>query len=189
MIVIVGESGSGKSTLQKMLIEREPDKFKKLVTYTTRPQRPHEANGYDYHFVTSERFLQMERENIFCEKNSYRGWMYGTSWEGLGDYNMVAVLTPAGLRDMKRNEVAVFAVYLKVDRESRMKKLIDRGDNIDEAYRRNLSDVGQFDGIEREVDAVINNYGFRMSKEEVMRNFLNLEYIQNNFNGLDRYRK
>ena len=116
---------------------------------------------------------------MFCEKNSYRGWMYGTTWHGLSDYHTVAVLTPAGLRDMKRKGFAVFAVYLKVDRESRMKKLIDRGDNIDEAYRRNLSDVGQFDGIEREVDTVIDNYGFRMGKEEVLQSFLNIDYIRN----------
>ena len=178
MIVIVGESGSGKSTLQKMLIEHD-QRFKKIITYTTRPQRPHEKNGCDYHFVTPEQFLQMERDGMFCEKNSYRGWMYGTTWHGLSDYHTVAVLTPAGLRDMKRKGFAIFAVYLKVDRESRMKKLIDRGDNIDEAYRRNLSDVGQFDGIEREVNAVIDNYGFRMSKEEVLQSFLNIDYIRN----------
>lgn len=37
MIVLLGASASGKSTLQKALMDT--GKFKKIVTYTTRPPR------------------------------------------------------------------------------------------------------------------------------------------------------
>lgn len=50
-----------------------------------------------------------------------------------------------------------------------MTNIIQRGDNIDEAYRRNLSDVGQFDGLEDEVDYVIDNSSFHMNVDEVMQ--------------------
>lgn len=176
MIVIVGESGSGKSTLQKMLVERYPDRFKKLVTYTTRPMRQGEKDGEDYCFITDEKFLEMERNNEFVEYNSYRGWLYGTTLESLYDRYLttIAVLTPAGLRDMERYGLNVVSIYLEVDRESRLKKLIDRGDNVDEAYRRNLSDVGQFDGVTREVDYVISNHNFHLSKEQVLSRALEI---------------
>ena len=37
---------------------------------------------------------------------------------------------------------------------------MQRGDNIEEAYRRSLSDVGQFDGIGDEVEYVVGNKGY-----------------------------
>ena len=51
-------------------------------------------------------------------------------------------------------------------------------DNIEEAYRRSLSDVGQFDGIEDEVDYVINNEGYKKSIEEMTKEVL--DKITNN---------
>lgn len=46
---------------------------------------------------------------------------------------------------------------------TRLIKILERGDDIEEAYRRNLSDVGQFDGIKDEVDYVISNKGYSWS--------------------------
>ena len=46
---------------------------------------------------------------------------------------------------------------------------MERGDNIEESYRRNLSDVGQFDSIEKEVDYVIDNSGYKKDAYELLR--------------------
>ena len=48
-----------------------------------------------------------------------------------------------------------------------MIKILQRGDNIEEAYRRNLSDVGMFDGIEDEVDVTIDNPKYEYSVKEL----------------------
>lgn len=56
-----------------------------------------------------------------------------------------------------------------------MIKLLERGDNIDEAYRRNLSDQGQFMGFELEVDYVIENKNYERNLEDIckeLENFL-----------------
>ena len=50
-----------------------------------------------------------------------------------------------------------------------MIKCLQRGDNIDEAIRRNLSDVGQFDGIENEVDIIIENESYKKSIDALSR--------------------
>ena len=167
MIVIVGESASGKSTLQNMFIQNNP-KFSKVVTYTTRPARTGEKDGVDYHFVSDEEFNRMVANGEFIEHARYRDWNYGTAKIDCTEDNVVAVLTPSGLRSLKRYGIDPISVYLKVDRRSRMIKIISRGDNIDEAYRRNLSDVGQFDGIENEVDYVIDNSEYQMDKYDVL---------------------
>ncbi len=57
-IVISGPSGVGKDTvLAKMKQSRRLLHY--VVTATTRPQRPGEKNGLDYHFVSEEQFKRM----------------------------------------------------------------------------------------------------------------------------------
>lgn len=168
MIVILGASASGKSTLQKTLVDT--GEYKKIVTYTTRPPRQGEQDGVDYHYISDEKFQKLKNNDFFIETATYRDWHYGTAKEDcMQGNNFIAVLTPAGLRALKRAGIDVVSIYLKVDRRSLMSSIINRGDNIDEAYRRNLSDVGQFDGLEDEVDYIIDNSSFRMSVEEVMQ--------------------
>lgn len=168
MIVLVGASASGKSTLQTKMIENN-DNLKKIVTYTTRPPRANEKDGIDYHFVSDEKFNELLKEDYFVEHADYRGWHYGTAKNDCTDSNdCVAVLTPSGFRALKRLGVNVVSIYLHVDRRSLMMNILKRGDDIDEAYRRNLSDVGQFDGIAAEVDYVIDNSNYKMNVDEVL---------------------
>lgn len=169
MIVLLGASASGKSTLQKALIDSS-GKFKKIVTYTTRPPRKGEKDGVDYHFVSESQFQKLVKDGFFIEYAEYRGWHYGTAKEDCKESDeYIAVLTPAGFRALKRLEVNVTSIYLRIDRRSLMVNIIERGDDIDEAYRRNLSDVGQFDGLEDEVDYVIDNSSFHMDVKETMQ--------------------
>lgn len=172
MIVIVGASASGKSTLQKALLAKG---FKKVVTYTTRPPRKNEVDGLDYHFISNEEFDDMLANGKFIEHAEYRGWFYGTGKDDCcDDDRYIAVLTPSGLRALKRLGKKVTSIYLYVDRPSLMINIIKRGDDIDEAYRRNLSDVGQFDGIMDEVDYVIDNHHFHLSLRGVVERFMEI---------------
>ena len=168
MYVIVGESASGKTELVKAFVEKHPE-YHKVITYTTRPKRENEVNGVDYKFVSQEEFIELADTGFFAEQNTYRGWYYGTALQDCKNTdNALIILTPAGLRSLQRNGVKMKSVYLFVDRRSRLIKLLNRGDNIEEAYRRNLTDVGQFDGIIEEVDYVIDNAEYHMSVDEVV---------------------
>lgn len=173
MYVIVGESASGKTTLVKNLIKNNPE-FSKVVTCTTRPKRDHETDGIDYLFMTEKAFRILAERDTFAEFSVYRGWYYGVEKSMCGKDNSVAILTPAGLRALKADGYDITSIYLSVDRKSRLIRQILRGDDIDEAYRRNLSDCGQFDGIEREVDYVIDNYEFHMNEKETLQCLLRI---------------
>ena len=163
MLVILGESASGKSTVQDILCEKYG--FKKLITYTTREPRKGEINGRDYHFVSIERFKELLNSGFFCESATYNGWDYGTATEDCTN-DKVAVLTPHGFRQIKKL-VNVTSFYINVSRRDRLVKILNRGDNIEEAYRRSLSDVGMFDGIVDEVDFAINNDEYSKSPIKV----------------------
>lgn len=167
MLVIIGESASGKSTLQDLICKTF--NHKKVVTYTTRPIRKGEVDGVSYHYISDEEFKRLKNEDFFVETSEYNGWHYGTPINECTDLlDTNAVLTPSGLRKLKKRGIKVVSIYLKVDRRSRLMKILNRGDNIEEAYRRNLSDVGQFDGVENEVDYVIVNTGYKKSANELL---------------------
>ncbi len=161
MIVLVGESASGKSSIEKYLVDNYG--YKKIVSYTTREPRDGEVDGVDYHYISKELFLMLKKEDFFAETAVYNGWYYGTAKKDCTD-DKIAVLTPHGLRQVKKiNNINVISFYINVPRRDRLIKILQRGDNIEEAYRRNLSDVGQFDGIEDEVNFVIDNSGYEKS--------------------------
>jgi len=168
MIAIVGESASGKTTLVENLCHANPG-YHKVVTYTTRPMRDGEQDGVDYIFISDDTFNEMIEKDKFVEHANYRGWQYGIPKEECIDDYAVAIVTPTGLRSLKREGFDVTSIYLYVDRRSRLINLLCRGDDIEEAYRRNLSDVGMFDGIENEVDAVIENEKYHMDEKQVLR--------------------
>lgn len=159
-LIIVGESGSGKSTLAKTV--QLYDGYHSIVVYTTRPPREGEIDGIDYHFISEEEFLKRKQEGFFAEWSEYRDWYYGTAKaDYTTDKKVVAVLTPRGMRQVKKSLDNVFTVHIQVDRRDRMIALLERGDAIEEAYRRNVSDLGQFDGVDDEVDFIVNNDGYK----------------------------
>lgn len=167
MIVLVGESASGKSSIERCLVEDY--KYKKIVSYTTRSPRHGEVDGVDYHFISVDDFNDLRRQGFFAETATYNGWSYGVAKEDCTD-DKVAVLTPHGLRQVSKiHNINITSFYINVPRRDRLIKILQRGDNIEEAYRRSLSDVGQFDGIEDEVDYVINNDGYKKSIAEMAK--------------------
>ena len=82
--------------------------------------------------------------------------------------NKVIVITPHGLRSLKKfKELNIIAVYIKIPRRDRFIKILQRGDDIEESYSRNVLDIGMFDGIEDEVDFVIDNRGYLKTPNEI----------------------
>lgn len=173
IVVLVGESASGKSTIEKNLADKYG--YKKTVSYTTRPPRKNETEGLDYYFISEDEYADKFNSGFFVETGGYNGWLYGTTKEQY-EGNIVCVLTPHGLRQIKKNfdEKDIVSFYIKVPRRDRLIKLLDRGDNIDEAIRRNQSDVGQFDGIEDEVDFIIENDKYHLSPEHIAKKIYEL---------------
>lgn len=77
LFVLSSPSGAGKSTISRMLLEAE-DNLQMSVSATTRPIRPGEEDGKDYHFVSVDRFREMVASNKFLEWAHVFGNRYGT---------------------------------------------------------------------------------------------------------------
>src|SRR5436190_3502235 len=77
VFVITGPSGVGKGTLIRGVMEQMPE-LELSVSATTRPPRPAEADGVDYHFLSDSEFDRRVAAGDFVEHASYSGHRYGT---------------------------------------------------------------------------------------------------------------
>jgi len=78
LFIVAAPSGAGKTTLVGLLLERDPH-VRLSVSTTTRPPRPGEADGREYHFIDVPTFLDKRERGDFIESAEVHGNFYGTS--------------------------------------------------------------------------------------------------------------
>jgi guanylate kinase len=77
-IIVSAPSGAGKTTIVKYLLEHVPG-LTFSVSTTSRPARPNEIDGEDYHFVSTKAFRKAIDAGEFAEwEEVYPGRYYGT---------------------------------------------------------------------------------------------------------------
>jgi len=78
LFVVTGPSGAGKGTLIRKLVAGRPD-LEVAVSATTRPLRPGEEDGREYHFLSAVEFQRRLEAGEFLEHVDYvSGHRYGT---------------------------------------------------------------------------------------------------------------
>jgi guanylate kinase len=77
MFVLSSPSGAGKTTLSRMLLKADRSVVLS-VSVTTRPKRPGEIDGRDYHFIDRSRFDAMVKKGELLEWAEVFGHRYGT---------------------------------------------------------------------------------------------------------------
>jgi guanylate kinase len=78
LFMVVAPSGAGKSTLVNALLARDAN-IALSISYTTRPPRPGETDGREYHFVTTDEFQRRRAAGEFLESAEVHGNLYATS--------------------------------------------------------------------------------------------------------------
>ena len=165
IIALLGASSSGKSTIENELAMHYG--YKKIVSYTTRSPRNGEENGKDYYFIDNDTFEEVLKRDLFAEHDEYsQNRLYGTLKSDYVDGDKVVVLTPNGLRQLKKNcpNENIFTVLVEASLGTRIKRYIDRCgiekfdfDDAGEIFERINRDFGMFLGLEKEVDIVVHN--------------------------------
>ncbi len=78
LYTVSAPSGAGKTSLVNALIQR-CTALRVSVSHTTRPMRPGEQDGVNYHFINESAFLGMLERTEFLEHARVFGNLYGTS--------------------------------------------------------------------------------------------------------------
>jgi guanylate kinase len=77
LFILSSPSGAGKSTIARKLLSADSG-LEMSVSATTRPMRPGEVDGKDYHFVSLDTFREMVARGEFLEWAHVFGHRYGT---------------------------------------------------------------------------------------------------------------
>ncbi len=78
LFIVSAPSGAGKTSLVAALLNDDA-RLTVSISHTTRPRRPSEVGGVNYHFVDPATFERMVTEDAFIEHAEVFGNRYGTS--------------------------------------------------------------------------------------------------------------
>jgi guanylate kinase len=116
LFIVSAPSGAGKTTLAEHLVQILPN-LRMSRSYTSRPERPGERDGIDYHFVSREHFQEMIAAQAFLEWADVFGNLYGTSAADterlVGDgQDVVLTIDVQGARQVKTHGVDHTSIFV-----------------------------------------------------------------------------
>ncbi|MEW5942236.1 MAG: guanylate kinase [Pseudomonadota bacterium] len=157
LFIVTAPSGAGKTSLVRALLERD-SQVQLSISYTTRPPRPGETDGRDYHFVSQETFLEMLAHGDFLESAEVYGNRYGTSQSWIERVrktgkDILLEIDWQGAAQVRRLMPEAIGVFiLPPSRETLFERLKGRGQDAADvierrmkAAREDISHVGEFD--------------------------------------------
>jgi guanylate kinase len=144
LFILSAPSGAGKTTIAHRMLERFPA-LRFSVSATTRPRRPAERDGVDYHFLTPERFDSLIAEGGFVEYEEVFGNRYGTLVAEVdravaeGAHLLFDVDVKGALSLLARyGEQAVLIFIRPPDRETLLRRLRARHTDSEEVIAQRL---------------------------------------------------
>jgi guanylate kinase len=163
LLVLAGTSGAGKGTLGRRLLELDPA-LVWSVSWTTRPPRPDEVTGVDYHFVSREEFERLRDADGFLEWFEVYGDLKGTPRQFVDDalaagHDVLLELDVHGSLAVRAAIPDALLVFVRApSREEQRRRLEARAADDPEAMERRLARADAEEQIaEAQFDAVIVN--------------------------------
>lgn len=168
LFMVVAPSGAGKSTLVNALLARDPA-ITLSVSYTTRPPRPGDRNGREYHFVSVDEFKARRARGEFLEAAEVHGNFYATSRVQIEERiqaggDMLLEIDWQGARQVKAvfpHAVGIFILPPSI--EALADRLHKRGQDSEAVINRRLLAAGSEIAHAPEADFVIINEDFDLA--------------------------
>jgi guanylate kinase len=116
LLVLSAPSGGGKTTVARAVMARTPG-LTRAITYTTRPRRPGEENGRDYHFLDETAFERKRERAEFLEWAVVHGYRYGTARRDVeqrceAGLDVLLVIDYQGAATLRQQQVEAVYVFL-----------------------------------------------------------------------------
>lgn len=167
LFCICGETCCGKDSLVRDLIEKNPEKFKAVCSYTSRPKRTTEVEGREHYFLSKEEFTKLKEERkddiiayteiVGLNKSDQKyfdqdGWYGGYEYMALSDEletSNIYIIDPNGIKfleekNLKDTEIVIICIYTPLHQRD-LRALRGRSDYAKEFDKRVFSERKQFE--------------------------------------------
>jgi guanylate kinase len=164
VFVVSAPAGTGKTTLVRMLLD-EFSNVVESISYTTRPIRPGEVSGRDYHFISVDEFKKKIQEGEFLEHAKVFDHYYGTSRKVVASQqeagkHVVLVIDTQGALQLKSHLDAIFIFISPPSLDELRKRLHKRSSESQEAIELRLS------WAEKEI-ALVRKYDYHIVNDKL----------------------
>ncbi len=169
--IVAAPSGGGKTSLVSALLEADSG-IKLSISYTTRPPRPGEVDGVNYHFVDEVRFHQMVREGAFLEHAEVFGCYYGTAQASIEsqlshEIDVILEIDWQGAQQVRKLMECRSIFIVPPSREELERRLRGRGQDSDEVIARRTSEAVEEMSHYGEFDYLVVNDDFEMALSDL----------------------
>jgi guanylate kinase len=147
VVVVSGPSGAGKTSVMRRVYKQCPMPLRRSISATTRPPRPDEIDGVDYHFLTDAEFNARRKRGEFiecCEVFSQNYW-YGTLRSevapGLdaGKWVVLEIDVHGAAEVVRQFPDAITIFLMPASREELERRLRGRNTETEEQLQRRLA--------------------------------------------------
>jgi len=182
LFVLSSPSGAGKSTIARMLMASD-NGLALSISATTRPIRPGEVDGEDYHFVSSETFEQMVASGEFLEWAFVFGHRYGTLKSEVlkvieGGRDVLLDIDWQGTQQLKQVDPDIVRVFILPPSMTELeRRLRARGTDSDEVIRQRMDRAAAEISHWAEYDYVLINNDAEKCRE-LVHNILKAERLK-----------
>jgi len=145
LYVIAAPSGAGKTSLVRALMQRTPS-LAFSISHTTRPRRPTERDGHDYHFTDKATFERMIAAGEFLEHARVFDNLYGTGRQQVEaalarGQDLLLEIDWQGARQVRERLPEALDIFiLPPSRAALEERLRGRATDTDEVIARRLRD-------------------------------------------------
>lgn len=179
LFIISAPSGAGKTSVTMKVIEKLKNiiPIKKVITYTTRPPRPGEINGIDYHFISTQDFLKNKSAGFFLETTNYANSFYGSPSYIINDLkngqSFVIVTDMAGAKNFKKNIMPdAVTIWITVSDGQELRKRLEKRGDPKEVIEKRLKlalEESALEAKEKTFNYHVKNDVFEQAVDEVIK--------------------
>ena len=193
LYTVSAPSGAGKTSLVTALV-KSIAKVRVSVSHTTRPRRPGEEDGVNYHFIDRQQFQTMLEQQAFLEHAEVFGNSYGTSRQWVeqtlaGGDDVILEIDWQGARQVAQLIPQAVSIFILPPSLATLRqRLTQRGQDdrqvIDERMAEAVSEMShyaqadylvindQFDSALADLQAILHS--FRLQRETQIQRHRNL---------------
>jgi len=172
IFIFTGTSGSGRKTIARKVSDHLG--IKKIVSYTTRDPRPHEAEGVDYYFTTRAQFIEDDLKGDFFQTSEIDHVFYGIKRSDMqliveaGEHAYLIVNRSGANKIKYEFKERATRLFIYVDKKTVRERLEAHGEPLDriEHYLNHYSEEVTY---RKDCEHVFENLDLAHTVEQVMR--------------------